>query len=121
MRGDKEVLRNRYAVAYPTDSKDFLIVNPFLDKYSDHIELKDGIIYIGKTKKGRFTIDTCKLFRIDLALERAKKKMELESPDNVCTQLLALLSSLPICEEEKSKVLESLGKIVKIYKQKHRD
>lgn len=114
-------MRNRYAVAYPTDSKDFLIVNPFLDKYSDHIELKDGIIYIGKTKKGRFTIDTCKLFRIDLALERAKKKMELESPDNVCTQLLALLSSLPICEEEKSKVLESLGKIVKIYKQKHRD
>ena len=56
-----------------------------------------------------------------MALERAKKKMELESPDNVCTQLLALLSSLPICEEEKSKVLESLGKIVKIYKLKHRD
>lgn len=73
-KGDKEVLRNRYAVAYPTDSKDFLIVNPFLDKYSDHIELKDGIIYIGKTKKGRFTIDTCQLFRPDLALERAKKR-----------------------------------------------
>lgn len=120
-KGDKEVLRNRYVVAYPTDSKDFLIVNPFLDKYSDHIELKDGIIYIGKTKKGRFTIDTCKLFRVDLALERAKKKMELESPDNVCTQLLALLPSLPIMDEEKSKALERFEKIVKIYKLKHRD
>lgn len=120
-KGDEEVLRNRYAVAYPTDSKDFLIVNPFLDKYSDHIELKDGIIYIGKTKKGRFTIDTCQLFRPDLALERAKKKMETENPDTVRTQLLALLSSLPILDEEKSKALENFGKVVKIYKQKHRD
>lgn len=120
-KGDKEVLRNRYAVVYPTDSKDFLIVNPFLDKYSDHIELKDGIIYIGKTKKGRFTIDTCQLFRPDLALERAKKKMETENPDTVRTQLLALLSSLPILDEEKSKALENFGKVVKIYKQKHRD
>lgn len=53
-KGDEEVLRNRYAVAYPTDSKDFLIVNPFLDKYSDHIELKDGIIYIWENKEGAF-------------------------------------------------------------------
>ena len=47
--------------------------------------------------------------------------MESESPDNVCTQLLALLSSLPICEEEKNKALESFRKVVKIYKQKHLD
>lgn len=119
-KGDKEVLRNRYAVAYPTDSKDFLIVNPFLDKYSDHIELKDGIIYIGKTKKGRFTIDTCKLFRIDLALERAKKKMETDKPGTVRTQLLSFLSSLPIGDKEKRKTLERFEKIVKIYKLKHR-
>lgn len=120
-KGDKEVLRNQYAVAYPTDSKDFLIVNPFLDKYSDHIELRDGIIYVGKTKKGCFTINTCKLCRTDLALERAKKKMETDNLNTVRTQLLALLPSLPIMDEEKSKTLERFEKIVKIYKLKLRD
>lgn len=120
-KGDKEVLRNQYAVAYPTDSKDFLIVNPFLDKYSDHIELRDGIVYVGKTKKGCFTIDTCKLFMPDLALERAKIKMETDKPDTIRTQLLALLPSLPIGDKEKRKTLERFEKIVKIYKLKHRD
>ena len=50
--GDEEVLRNQYAVAYPTDSKDFLIVNPFLDKYSDHIELRMGSYMLGGQRKG---------------------------------------------------------------------
>ncbi len=119
-KGDEEVLRNQYAVAYPTDSKDFLIVNPFLDKYSDHIELKDGIIYVGRTKKGRFTIDTCKLYRPDLALERAKERMEKENPDSVRSQLLSLLSSLPLSDAERTQTLVNFGKIVKTYKRKHR-
>lgn len=51
-KGDEEVLRNQYAVAYPTDSKDFLIVNPFLDKYSDHIELRMGSYMLGGQRKG---------------------------------------------------------------------
>lgn len=120
-KGDEEVLKNQYAANYPTESNDFLIINPFLDKYSDHIILKNDIIYVGKTKKGRFTINTCHLYRTDLALERAKKRMETENPDTVRTQLLSLLSSLPISDEEKSKVLVNFGKIVKIYKQKHQD
>lgn len=120
-KGDEEVLKNQYAANYPTESNDFLIINPFLDKYSDHIILKNDIIYVGKTKKGRFTINTCHLYRTDLALERAKKRMETENPDTVRTQLLSLLSSLPISDEEKSKVLVNFGKIVKIYKQNHQD
>lgn len=120
-KGDEEVLENQYAANYPTESNDFLIINPFLDKYSDHIILKDDIIYVGKTKKGRFTINTCHLYRTDLVLERAKKRMETENADTVRTQLLSLLSSLPISDEEKSKVLVNFGKIVKIYKQKHQD
>ena len=85
-----------------------------------HIELKDGIIYIGKTKKGRFTIKTCKLCRTDLALERAKKKMETDNPDSVRSQLLSLLSSLPISDAEITQTMVNFGKIVKIYKRKHR-
>ena len=117
---DEEVLKKPHAVAYPTDSKAFMIINPFLDKYSDHIELKEGIIYVGKTKKGRFTIDTCHLYRPELALERAKKRMETEKTETIRTQLLALLSILPISDEGRNKTLENFEKIVDIYKKKHK-
>lgn len=117
---DEEVLKKPHAVAYPTDSKAFMIINPFLDKYSDHIELKEGIIYVGKTKKGRFTIDTCHLYRPELALERAKKRMETEKPETIRTQLLALLSILPISNEGKNKTLENFEKIVEKYKKEHK-
>ena len=120
-KGTKEVLVNERIEEYPKDGRGFKIIHPMYDRYSDHIELVGGILYRGKTPKGRFTIDTCKLFRPDLALERAKKKMESEKPDTVRTQLLALLSSSPIPDEEKSKALENLEKVVKIYKLKHRD
>lgn len=116
---DKEVLKKPNAVTYPTNSKAFMIINPFLDKYSDHIELKAGIIYVGKTKKGRFTIDTCHLYRPELALERAKKRMETEKPETIRTQLLALLSILPISNEERNKTLENFEKIVEKYKKGH--
>lgn len=117
---DEEVLKKPHAVAYPTDSKAFMIINPFLDKYSDHIELKEGIIYVGKTKKGQFTIDTCHLYRPELALERAKKRMETEKPETIRTQLLALLSILPISNEKKNKTLENFEKIVEKYKKEHK-
>lgn len=114
-----EVLSNPAVRAYPQKSKDFLIVNPFLDKYSEHIELKEGIIYEGKTKKGKFTVKTCHLYRIDLALERAKMRMETENPDSVQTQMLALVSKNPASAEEINKVKEILEKIVMMYKKTH--
>lgn len=114
-----EVMCNPSARAYPKESKDFLIVNPFLDKYSDHIELKNGIIYEGKTDKGKFTVETCHLYRLDLALERAKMRMKKENPDTVQTQLLVLISTIPASAEEIKKVKENLKKIVKMYKMAH--
>lgn len=116
---DEEVLERPHTIIYPTDSKAFFIVNPFLDKYSDHIELKEGIIYVGKTRKGRFTIDTCHLYRPELALERAKQRMETENADTVRSQLLALLST--VCKsDEKDKTLGKFEKIVDVYKIKHK-
>lgn len=113
---DEEVLANPKTVDYPTESRDFLIINPFLDKYSEHIELKDGIIYVGKTKKGRFTIETCHLYRTDLVLERAKMRMENENSNTVLTQILLLLSKMQISDNERNKVLIKFGNIVKMYK-----
>lgn len=116
---ETEVLNNPAVRAYPQKSKDFLIVNPFLDKYSEHIELKNGIIYEGKTKKGKFTVETCHLYRIDLVLERAKMRMKEENPDTVLTQMLVLISKEPASEEEIKKVKEKLRKIVRMYKKSH--
>lgn len=113
---DEEVLSNPKTDVYPTKSCDFLIINPFLDKYSEHIELKGGIIYVGKTEKGRFTIKTCHLYRMDLVLERAKMRMATENADSVMTQILLILSNMTISDKDRNNVLANLGKIVKMYK-----
>lgn len=115
-KNDEEVLQNPDVVNYPAESDDYLIINPFLDKYSDHIELKEGIIYVGKTDKGRFTIKTCHLSRTELAEERAKQRMKEENPDTVLSQLLSLLSSTNTAAEDVDKVKQDLEKIVKMYK-----
>lgn len=117
-KDDTEVLSNPSAAGYPTEGKDFLIVNPFLDKYSEHIELKNDILYVGKTNKGKFTVQTCHLYNLDLALERAKMKMEKENPDTVLTQLLSLLSAMAVSEGEMKRVLENFSKIVEMFKVK---
>lgn len=116
-KNDKEVLCNPKVMDYPKDSGEFLIINPFLDKYSDHIELINGLIYVGKTKKGRFTIDTCHLYSLNFVLERAKLRMQTEKPDSVQTQILSLLSSMPVSPSESKRFILHLQKIVKMYKQ----
>lgn len=115
-KNDDEVLRNPDVANYPVESDDYLIINPFIDKYSDHIELKEGIIYVGKTDKGRFTINTCHLYNTEFALERAKQRMKDEKPEAVRSQLLSLLSSSPATAEEINKVKQNSEKIVKMYK-----
>nr|DAR01391.1 MAG TPA: hypothetical protein [Bacteriophage sp.] len=46
--------------------------------------------------------------------------MEKENPDSVRSQLLSLLSSLPLSDAERTQTLVNFGKIVKTYKRKHR-
>lgn len=118
-KNDDEVLSNPNVEDYPQSSGDFLIVNPFIDRYSDHIELKEGIIYIGKTDKGRFTINTCHLYNPAFALERAKHRMKEEDPDTVLSQLLSLLLSTNTASEEIDKIKRDSEKIVKMYKRLH--
>lgn len=115
-KNDDEVLVNPDTAEYPTASEDFLIVNPFIDKYSDHIDLKEGILYVGKTDKGRYTIKTCHLYNPEFALERAKERMRTENPDTVMAQVLSLLVSTKLTAEEITKIRLNLAKIVKMYK-----
>lgn len=115
-KNNNEVIQNPDIENYPTESNDYLIINPFLDKYSNHIELMKGIIYVGKTDKGRFTINTCHLYNPEFALERAKQKMKDKDPETVQSQLLSLLSSTHATAEEINKVKQNSEKIVKMYK-----
>lgn len=113
-----EVLSNPEINNYPSNKEDFLIVNPFLDVYSDNIEIVNDIIYKGKTKKGKFTIKTCNLSRVDLACARANIKIaETKDPESVQTLVLSLLSNSPDIEKAKQK----LKKIVEKYKKNNED
>lgn len=62
LKGDAEVLVNKRRKTYPTASKDFRVVHPHFDRYEDHI-FQRGMIYIGKTEKGKRTIYLCDLLR----------------------------------------------------------
>lgn len=115
-KNDKEVISNYTREDYPVSSENFLIVNPYIDKYSDHINLVNDLIYEGKTDKGYFTIDTCQLSRLDLPLERARRKMEKENPSAVMAQLLSLLSARQITQDEIKNIKRKIENIVKRYK-----
>lgn len=113
---DEEVLFKPNVEDYPTASEDYKIVNPFLDTYSEHIKIEEDLIYVGKTNKGRFTINTCKLYRPELALERAKQKMKTENPESVMTQMLSLLSTNSFSINELNEVQRRAEQIVRMYK-----
>lgn len=69
----KKILENRAdsASTLPRSSSDYKWIHPYLDIYSEHIELVDGVLYRGKTKKGKYTIWLCGLDRYQVAAERA--------------------------------------------------
>jgi len=61
-KGDTEVLVNKRRKTYPKTSASFSIVHPHFDRYEDHV-FKRGMLYFGKTEKGKRTIYVCDLLR----------------------------------------------------------
>lgn len=47
---------------YPTDGDDFLFANPYFDKYSKHIEIRNDILYHGISKKGIYKQKKVRIF-----------------------------------------------------------
>ena len=76
--------------SYPNDSSAFLIINPYMDKYSEHISIIDGILYKGLTPKGSKTIEYCKLNRYELACDRAEDLI-CQDESNMVRLLLLLV------------------------------
>lgn len=58
---------------YPLTRAGFTIVNPYYDNYEDHLDILDDVIIVttNNSSKGRITIEAYKLFRVELAEERA--------------------------------------------------
>jgi hypothetical protein len=59
---NKEAMVNPKRITYPKNSSAFRIVHPHFDNYNDHI-YNLGMVYLGKTEKGKATIYACDLLR----------------------------------------------------------
>ena len=117
-KGTKEVLVNKNIEEYPKDGRGFNIIHPMYDRYSDHIELVGGILYRGKTPKGRFTIDTCHLYRVDLAKERVDLRIK-EYKGEIISGIINLLSKSEEYVDDNMKFYQYVCDIVKKYKQEN--
>ena len=84
----QEVLDNTDITDLPTESSDYLIIHPHLDRYFDNIEIVDGLLYKGLTKKGEYTIKLCNLTRPELLSERARVFIQQEQEPDSYSKLL---------------------------------
>lgn len=71
-KNNQEVLSDKNTAVLPADSLGYIIIHPHFDRYFEHIEIVDGLLYKGLTPKGTKTIEICNLTRIGLLSERAK-------------------------------------------------
>lgn len=77
-KSTKNVLSDETVTTIPLKSEGYLLVHPHIDRYSQHINIIDGILYEGLTDKGRETIRICELDRYELAADRAEDKIKEE-------------------------------------------
>lgn len=81
-------VKNKSTQVFPINSQGFNIVNPYYDNYEDHIDFLDDVIVvnINNSTKGANTIKFYKLFRPELAEERAF--IQKLDQSNINTQLV---------------------------------
>lgn len=117
-KGTTEVLNDPETTTYPETSTGFKIIHPMYDKYSEHIELVGDVLYRGKTDKGNFTINTCHLYRVDLAEERVDMKNYAENKGNIIAELIKLIRMPDTYVDDKEKFKEIVTEAVNAYKVK---
>ena len=87
-KNSQEVLENKEIADLPTGSSDYLIIHTHIDRYFDNIEIVDGLLYKGLTKKGEYTIKLCNLTRPELLSERARIFIQQEQEPDSYSKLL---------------------------------
>ena len=115
-KGTTEVLVNPRTKTYPKSGDGFKIIHPLYDKYSEHIELIGDVLYRGKTDKGIFTIETCRLYRVDLAEEGGDMKMLAENKGNIIAELIGLTKLSGSYVDDREKFNKNVTEIVEKYK-----
>lgn len=83
-KSTKKSLRDMTVTDYPTDGEEFLFVNPYFDRYSEHIEIKNDILYMGITDKGKYTVKECKLNRWKRTIARAENLIQNSMDGFIC-------------------------------------
>lgn len=72
---NRETLKDDTATEYPNNGDGFIIIHPYFDNYSDHIEVHYPV-FISKSEKGDNTIEYCKLDRLKFVEARQKETMQ---------------------------------------------
>lgn len=121
-KSTKEAICNLHAPNYPTNPNDFLLVYPYKDRYSEHIEIRNDIIYVGKTTKGKATVDVCHLNRLEVTSARAENVIKSEAHGFVSVFLLVNNPAYAAVIEDKDKLIKRLRLKERIasYKKKHK-
>lgn len=68
------------SIDYPENSNDFLIYHPHFDEWTTHFLEFHEFFLLPRTQKGQETFEVCQLYRLDLPLNKAKKK-DLQGED----------------------------------------
>ena len=89
------VLKNQILgnVNFPTSSAEFRWVNPYVHNYSEHIEIKKGWFFHGKTPEGKRTIRGVKLNDVGVVEKRALSE-RLEARGGKLSMLVGALGEL---------------------------
>ena len=93
---------------YPKHSKNISIIHAHLDDYDKHIIIHNDCVYEGISKKGCHTITTCELFRIRIALEKAKKTSIKKKPASKL--IVDVVNAKP---EELAELMKEISKRIK--------
>lgn len=106
---------------YPTGGDDFLFVNPYFDKYSEHIEIRNDILYHGITQKGIYTVDKCHLNRMNLTIARAENVIKNSKNGFIGVFLMINNPVYAKVVEDKDKIIKRLHlkERMQQYKAKH--
>lgn len=98
---------NRSRQTYPTQSGDFLMVYPYLDKYEQHIDIDAAGLAVGLSQKGKVTISWYNLNR-EMLVTRRHEDLERET-FSLPRQLM-----LKLCEADGKTQKSILAQIQKI-------
>lgn len=64
IKTNKNVLKNKSRINFPSESSDYLIFHPHFDNYEDHVKiLSISGFYLPRTDKGRALVEVCGLLR----------------------------------------------------------